>query len=291
MKGDEELSYPAIINGLDFLTSVTELLDKPDPGPRALKFAVLHLQAATEVLLKACLVDIDWRLLFPNPNRADEAEYKRGDSPSCSMKQVIDRLNEHGVAISDGDKNAVLALAKDRNKLQHFGATLSAAAVEARAGVVLEFLMRFVDAHLWRGISWEHVDECVEVLERIRLDVPRIRGYATARIARLAPELEPFRTTTVRCPKCGMWSLIVEEGESYCHLCFANWEYSSSLLVDYGVDVLGLQVRDLLDRNRCPQCGYHDLLSGVCFADAPAAPRTFCFQCVQVLDGSGAGEA
>ncbi|MEU1409794.1 hypothetical protein ABZ471_47740 [Streptomyces sp. NPDC005728] len=43
----------------DYLRSVVNHLDRDEPGPRDLKYGVLHLQAATEVLLKARLTSFD----------------------------------------------------------------------------------------------------------------------------------------------------------------------------------------------------------------------------------------
>ncbi|MFD5074512.1 hypothetical protein [Streptomyces sp. NPDC058371] len=49
------VDFPPVENGLDYLLSVVEHLARPpqDMTPRHLKYAVLHLQAATEVLLKS----------------------------------------------------------------------------------------------------------------------------------------------------------------------------------------------------------------------------------------------
>ncbi|MEU1413277.1 hypothetical protein [Streptomyces sp. NPDC005731] len=51
-----------------------------------------------------------------------------------------------GIAFDKKETDAHDALAKDRNALQHYGLTHSAQEVEARAGRVLDFLMRFPEA-------------------------------------------------------------------------------------------------------------------------------------------------
>ncbi|WP_186784533.1 hypothetical protein [Streptomyces sp. CBG33] len=50
-----QVDFPPVRNGIDYLTSVVEHLSRTRPDPRDLKYAVLHLHAATEVLLKARL--------------------------------------------------------------------------------------------------------------------------------------------------------------------------------------------------------------------------------------------
>ncbi|WP_328390314.1 hypothetical protein OHS81_35860 [Streptomyces sp. NBC_00400] len=149
--------------------------------------------------------------------------------------------------------------------------------------------MRFIDTHLWRGIDADHVDAYFEDRETIRASVPRIRGYATARMAQLAPAPEPFKSTTLRCPACGMWAVVAEVDESHCRLCFTHWEYDMALLVDYAVGVLGLSVKDFLDHDGgaqvCPECQRHSLLTEAYLAEAPDKPRSFCFHCARPFDG------
>jgi hypothetical protein len=68
----EQILFPPLLNGLDYLKSVIEhLRDKPDQ--RNLKYAVLHLQAAVEVLLKARLIREHWSLVFEKPSAASSA--------------------------------------------------------------------------------------------------------------------------------------------------------------------------------------------------------------------------
>jgi hypothetical protein len=52
------VDFPPVTNGMDYLCSVVEHLTG-NPQPRDLKYAVLHLQAAAEVLLKARLARED----------------------------------------------------------------------------------------------------------------------------------------------------------------------------------------------------------------------------------------
>ncbi|MFJ8973646.1 hypothetical protein ACIRJ3_30560 [Streptomyces anulatus] len=63
---------------MDYLISAVEHLDS-SPTARDLKYAVLHLQAATEVLFKARLIVQDWRLLSKKPAEADTGAFDRGD--------------------------------------------------------------------------------------------------------------------------------------------------------------------------------------------------------------------
>jgi hypothetical protein len=130
---------------------VVERLDENESSvdERDLKYAVLHLQAAVEVLLKARLLREHWSLVFKEPGRATRAAYESGDFESCGTLAAVDRLREIvGISIEKKDVDELKELAKARNALQHYGLTQPSQAVEARAGRVLDFLMRFLEAEL-----------------------------------------------------------------------------------------------------------------------------------------------
>ncbi|WP_369221826.1 hypothetical protein AB5J52_09050 [Streptomyces sp. R39] len=56
------MDFPPVPNGIDYLSEVVTRLARPDAevSPRDLKYAVLHLQAATEVPVKARLHMEHW---------------------------------------------------------------------------------------------------------------------------------------------------------------------------------------------------------------------------------------
>src|SRR5690606_34270345 len=138
-------------NGVDYLVSVVDLLgrEEGDPSPRDLKYAVLHLQAASEVLLKARLRIEHWTLVVKDAVRTNHQKFQEGDFESVTHTEAVRRLIDVvGVEITEVDKRALFNLSKDRNALQHWGLTGSAPTVEARAAKVLDFLIRFLDDEL-----------------------------------------------------------------------------------------------------------------------------------------------
>ncbi|MFD9081707.1 hypothetical protein [Streptomyces erythrochromogenes] len=282
-----ELSYPAVRNGLDFLRSVVEHLDGPDPGPRAVKFAVVHLQAATEILLKAGLASLDWKLVFADPDQADEAAYKAGDFISIGPGKAITLLKKEGVEIANREKKEIERLAVERNKLAHFGGTLSAAAVEKRSGIVLEFLLRFIDDHLRIELDADDSAHLEEEMRFVRANVPRIRGYATAKMTKLETELVPLKHATLRCPDCDMWALVADGGLLDCRVCDRSWE-PATFPLEYAVYVLGHSWREYRKTGQpadyCPECEDHTLVDEAYLADAPDKQRSFCFSCSQAFD-------
>ncbi|MGW5434070.1 hypothetical protein ACWET9_44140 [Streptomyces sp. NPDC004059] len=107
-----------------------------------------------EVLLKARLMAEHWSLVFSNPHQATRKALEEATLASVTTDQAVTRLrNIAAVPITDKEERALTDLGKHRNKLQHFGLTAPARAMEAKAGEVLDFLIRFVDEELLPGLG------------------------------------------------------------------------------------------------------------------------------------------
>ncbi|MEU9132422.1 hypothetical protein AB0D08_30665 [Kitasatospora sp. NPDC048540] len=219
----DEVHYPPVENGLDYMVSVVEHLRGDKVDRRSLKYAVVHLQAAAECLLKYRLEQEHWSLVFKNPGEAKRSELDDGTLSSCTVEQTLTRLTDiAGIDISDKEKTRLKQLAKLRNQLQHYGrphdAKVNRYVIEANAAEVLEFLVHFVDKEVLPNAAPPD-GEVAESLRLIREGLDAIRGYVTARMRRLAPELEPVKPRTVKCPDCGQFALVLGDGTRcrYCH--------------------------------------------------------------------------
>ena len=82
----QEDRVPPVQNGLDYLKSAVEHL-RGDPGPRELKYAVLHLQAAAEVLLKVQLIRVQLRLLVVF--RREQVGHTQASIRSPALRQLV----------------------------------------------------------------------------------------------------------------------------------------------------------------------------------------------------------
>lgn len=277
--GPPQLDFPPVRNGIDYLASVVGHLDENESAvdDRDLKYAVLHLQAAVEVLLKARLLREHWSLVFKNPGTATRKDFESADFESCGTDAAVQRLHDiAGISFDKKETAALDALAKDRNALQHYGLTHSAHAVEARAGRVLDFLMRFLEDDLLPLLSGPERDTAARDMVRVSEGVRNISSYVTRRLNRLRGELKGQESMTLRCPDCHQITLVAVPGGGLCHFCGASWSSDESLAFDYLEDLGGEDaVLDL-----CPQCDQYVLGEGVVFADAPAANDTlYCFNC------------
>jgi hypothetical protein len=276
-----QLDFPPIRNGIDYLTSVVRHLDENESAvdDRDLKYAVLHLQAAVEVLLKARLLREHWSLVFNDPGKATRKDFDSADFESCTTGAAVDRLRDIvGITFDKKETDALKELAKDRNSLQHYGLKHNALAVETRAGRVLDFLMRFLEAELLpllRGAERETADrEMIPVVEGVK----NISSYVRRRLNRLRGELQGLQSQTIQCPACEQMTLVVVPGSGSCRFCGDSWHSAELLIFDYlgspdGQDTDGLA-------RLCPQCDDNTLVHGVVFADSPGMYDTlYCFCC------------
>ncbi|WP_411090428.1 hypothetical protein [Streptomyces sp. 049-1] len=286
------------------------------PSERDLKYAVLHLQAATEVLLKARLIGEHWSLAFRKINDADLEKFKRGDFESCNTDETIDRLSKIAqVEVSTKAREAITKLAKDRNALMHYGHTGSAYVVEARAAQVLDFLLGFINDELrpmldgefkkhfhsgWDGkksLTPAKVYQKLESLElkgvhrelqavdetmaELRLKLGRIEKLVDKRMKDLAGGLNSVRHRTVHCPDCRQMALVLGEDQGVnepvaCRFCLLEVHNPEVAAIDYIWRVTG---EDNGQLNNCPVCKLDSLVLGAVTAEDEHEEIGICFNC------------
>jgi hypothetical protein len=294
--------FPPLENGLDYLSDAVGRLANT-PSPRDVKYAVLHLHAGVEVLLKYRLTCVDWRLILEDRKDGEPAvtqkDYEDGNFRSIGMGKALKRLrNPVGITITRGQMKAATALDKFRNQLQHYGLTRSAEAVEARAVTVLEFILEFIDTHITPDSHLTEADEQVlaDAMPGIRSALGTITALVTERMERIRPVLN--QSWTAWCPDCGQPAVLVEgdpadrpQGAEHdkprCLFCTARWESRA----DYIGDFTGLRL-NLPDHysammnggdpptEHCPECGadmvvWFDPATG----ERDPNPIGVCFSC------------
>ncbi|MFJ6543194.1 hypothetical protein ACIQMP_21445 [Streptomyces sp. NPDC091385] len=201
-RNEQQMEFPPLPNALDYLESATRHLTGPKVTPRDVKYAVLHLHAGTEVLLKATLAKENWRLVFDDPARATRERYESGDFRSCTVVDALVRLRDNSkIAITDDDIKTVRALTRDRNALQHFGLTHSAAAVEARAATVVDFLLAAILSE--DAFAVDGREEESSPLFHIRRGLSNISLFVKQRMDRIAPQLAAAKDKLLYCTSCG----------------------------------------------------------------------------------------
>lgn len=306
------MEFTLVRNGMDYLSSAVlyltgkiqvpmdaqplwpevargSVFSQPAPlwlSDRCLKYGVLHLQAAAEVLLKARLGREHWSLVFKNPGSATRAAYEQGKFDSCTMEAALDRLVAIvGVPITEKERKAVKDLGETRNALTHYGHTASAFAVEARAARVLSFLVDFVPRQLSPVLKSEAT--VVETTMRaVRANLQDIQALVKNRMKDLVSELDAVTERTVICPICWQWALVVGESPVVCRFCVRTWDSPDDAVVDYRWEVME---DDPTGAPNCSVCGTDGVVTPACTAADKSHHVALCFQCGTV-DTEGSAE-
>lgn len=297
-----DIDFPPLENGLDYLSDAVGRL-AATPSPRDLKYAVLHLHAGVEVLLKYRLICEDWHLILEDSKddespEVTEEDYEAGRFRSIGINKAIKRLKTiHGITITSGQKNAAAALDGFRNQLQHHGLTSTAEAVEAQAAKVLGFILDFIDTYITPEIHLTDVDQQVlaDAMPDIRTAVGTVTALVDQRMQRLRPVLD--REWTAWCTDCGLLAVLLEsepvdqphgqpDYRARCAFCTARWDSRADYVSDFTGSRLGLSGHYEAMMNGgnpptepCPECGADMValfdqatgepgpnLSGVCFS-------------------------
>ncbi|MFK8848298.1 hypothetical protein [Streptomyces sp. Ac-502] len=280
-----EVNFPPVQNGVDYLLSVVDhLTAEEQPRPRDLKYAVLHLQAAAEVLLKARLQLEHWSLVFKDPGQATRAKFEAGDFDSCTTAGAIVRLKDiAGVVVADKNAKSLAILSRWRNSLQHYGLKANARAVDTRAAQVLDFLIAFVHGELLPALPGEEAATVVSELGRVGDKVRTIKSFIEARLKRLADELKDCKDRTLECCFCGEAALVVGGAHPLsCRFCHTTWTDPNDALTDY---VEAYDVNFDSNFQTCPNCAEYALLvGGARVVQAPEQRRSLCFSCGLTFD-------
>ncbi|MCX5426170.1 hypothetical protein [Streptomyces sp. NBC_00078] len=268
-----QFDFPPVRNGVDYLVSVVDHLTVDDVGPREIKYAVLHLQAAAEVLLKARLVREHWSLVFDDPGQATERAFRSADFKSCAINEAVTRLcNIVGITITDKEQEALRDLGRDRNALQHYGLTHNARALEARAGRVLDFLVRFLDEILLPDLDRDEKNTVGTDMIHIRNGLEHIHTYITQRMRRLRGEMRGQEERTIVCPTCGQLALVADRTQNGCRFCGTSW-ITAPWLIQMWLDE---------PTHDCPRCHQELVVIDVVVA-SESDPVSFCFGCPGVV--------
>jgi hypothetical protein len=274
------VSFEPLENGLDYMLSVVEKLQGKVEA-RDLKYAILHLAAAIEVLLKARLAQEHWALVFRSIENAEQDAWGSAaptEKRTVSSWEAMSRLEAVcGVQFSNRDKDRVAAAVRKRNQLQHYGLADSAAAVEAIAAEALEFLLTFISNEL-NPSEWGDLAQAV--LAEVQKGLAEVRNLVSIRMESLRPQIVSQRAV-VGCPNCRQDALV--PGESCrCLFCIvastpekAAKAYAWSFLGESEYEAA--KGRTDWSVYVCPQCEQETLVRWVAVAHPQVDSAWCCF--------------
>lgn len=215
MSGDT-LKFDMLENGLDFVKSGTEHIIK-EQDFSSYKYAVLHLAAGVELILKDRIRREHWTLIFDNVNQAKYSLLESGDFKSIDFETILNRLkNTCSVEISNKNIQILNGLRNFRNKIQHFEFEINVRAVRSICSKVLIIILGFVDENFEQGDLTEtasnYLNELKELQGKFSEFVKLRTAHIRKRLERAAKEGE-----IETCPICRQPALIINEGE--CAFC------------------------------------------------------------------------
>lgn len=284
----EKLPVPAlkltlVENALDFFCEGIEHFD--DKDPRSLKYAILHIASAVELVLKARLAREHWALIFKDPSRANRGKLEKGDFGSADFQGVQDRLE--GICKIDLSKHKVImkTLRDMRNRIQHFAFSGDVPEISSILTRTWSFLWDFIHSHMPKEANNEQ-NTLAEIKERMM----KHEDYVAQRLADIKPGLDALRrdgSLVVECPSCLQEALAVP-GDENPHCCFCRYQDSAAQVADDWATVfVGYPHTDPKDRmiapvlKECPECGMETMIEFEDGGMTPPDPAWVCFACGQ----------
>ena len=273
----EELNFTVLENGLDFIyTALVHL--KGDPKPRDHKYAVLHLSAGVELILKDRLRREHWSLVFDDIDKADLEIYSSGDFVSVNLKTSIQRLNKIcDVDINSDEQRSLFNLRKSRNRLEHFATVDSPTALKSSSAGVLSFILDFISTEL------DELEENeAELLGNIRKLLPDFEQFVENRMKEINDILTTDDSPVVDCPRCTQLAMKVDDGVT-CHFCGYSADGDTGAQ-DYAESLFGLDWKHVADGGEipiytCPECGSEALVDVGKLKEDFTSDRFVCFSC------------
>lgn len=152
IKIETRLSHALLRSSHDFIRSAVKYANLDDED--YLKFSILHLTSAIELLLKSRLAEEHWSLVFANPDKATVSNLQTGDFISVDIDTSQKRLkNICKIEISDPDKELIQNLKKIRNKIVHFHIDINRNSIKGLTAHSLNTYVEFYNSNI--APNWE----------------------------------------------------------------------------------------------------------------------------------------
>ncbi|WLQ48112.1 hypothetical protein P8A21_11645 [Streptomyces poriferorum] len=285
---DQRVTFRPLRNGLDYLDDVIDRLTPASDGSpvnaRDLKYAILHLQAGAEVLLKARLELEHWTLVVQDalPKTKQGAgvtrtQFTLGRFKTIGLSETLDRLKQVADIDLEEHRQALEDLSETRNALQHYGLDQTAEAIQGQATKVLGFLLWFIDGELYVSLDLQER----KTFNSIRNRLSALTDFVAKRMADLAGELGPLASSTVVCPHCQQLALVTGPPDIACRFCFVRWDSPEHAALSYVVKQG--ERRGIAGPVLCPRCDFAAVVVDIRTAADPEARAALCFECGQTI--------
>ena len=210
-RGAKYLQVNLLRNSLDFLLSAAEAVER-NSGTRSLKEATLHLADASELLIKARLVEEHWSLLFFSLEQASQDKLSSDDLRTVDFPKAVDRLkNIAGVELNDSLIENVTKLRSLRNKLTHYTADLDVAQTKSLVSKTMQFCVEFIEGQGMGDRETEYR------LGEIQTRMVELREFVDGRIGAINSEFEEYYIQF--CLNCSEYAMVTDSDKADCKFC------------------------------------------------------------------------
>jgi len=264
-QNDARIVFPLLDNASDFILYAAEHVRQD--SPRSWKYAIIHLVAGIELLLKARLELDHWSLVFQEIDKANRSSYKSGDFRSADFESLLNRLSRiSSVSITNEDQEQLRRIRKIRNMLEHFSIDIGLTQVKSLMAKGLSFAVTFYETHLKEEVG----DSESSVIGDIVSHLHEFEEFVSERLAVIRPRIDEY--SIVRdCPKCSQDTLVCQD-DGILHCYFCEFEIAAETLAEQRTEA---------EVDVCPECG-HRALAFIIYNNEDAGWE--CMACGQEFD-------
>jgi len=262
----EQIKFSLLENAFDYLLSASE--HQAANTARDNKYAVLHLVAGIELLLKARLHYEHWTLLFNDVDKANLSARGRGDFKGIDFDIAIKRLTEVvGIKFDSRNLENLRLLRDVRNKIQHFAIAIDVDTLKSLLAIGYNFALDFYGEEIQELARRANEDISGELLQNIKDKLNEFAEFVRQRMEILRPDLASA-IKVISCPICTQDAMVLGDGRPHCLYC--NISSSAEELADL------LFWNDTTFRIvECPHCGTETCVSQTEFGKVTG----FCTSC------------
>ncbi|MBI3951048.1 MAG: hypothetical protein HY314_11410 [Acidobacteria bacterium] len=273
------MQFSLVDNALDYLLSAAEHAEQDTP--RDWKYALLHLVAGIELLLKARLGEEHWSLLFADVDKTSETALQSGDFVSVDFNPAIKRLTDiAGVVLDPEDKKRLEELRRYRNRVQHFAIDIEREALLSVMACGYNFCLNFVRTQLNDLLD----EKGQQLIHEVSIKLREFAEFVETRLAGFKGEIEGAYNYLIDCPRCWQETLVLGDGDPQCLFC----GFTAS------PDEVAKEVNYEAGPEPCPECGGSCVRLGdqtvwVCFQCGNQGDYEFCGTCGELFSGEPMG--
>lgn len=275
------------------MLSALDYIERNNPKTD-LKYAVLHLCAGTELVLKERLRKEHWSLLFEDINKANITDFKSGNFTSISFKTCIDRLKGIcNIPFSDNDRRYFFNLRDKRNRLEHFGIVDSVEALKVASARVLSTLLSFI-SHQLSPADLSPTES--KLLRKLRGKLRIFTEFVEKRLKKIDRDIKRAKeeSIVVQCPACHQESFVLGERPT---CLFCGYSTEPELAAKEWIEsIFGLTYESMIKDGgdfplfACPECRKETVVDIGLMGSQAEHFQFVCFYCSQGWEESNLNE-